>query len=199
VAHSLYKAHAFLACGSVLDGAARVKTDSRPALHGMAAIAVLPVAIGIAVGLCLAPVAVFRIDVAAKPGAVVLGLVMAVALTTLVWQALLAGSWQLAAGGIAGGLVVSVAYVVAYLAVDEILEWSAVAQAVVPTSVFDLAVSGLVVTGFLGVFAIQAATATLGRLPAIRALQVHAAHGFYCDIPARQLTARVWGLKTPVP
>lgn len=199
VAHSLYKAHAFLACGSVLDGAARVKTAARPALQGMAAVAVLPVAIGIAVGLCLAPMALFRIDVAAKPGALVLGMVMAVALTTLVWQALLAGSWRLAAGGIASGLVISLAYVVAYLGVDEILERSAVAQAVVPTSVFDLAVSGLVVTGFLGVFAIQAATTTLGRLPAIRALHVHAANGFYCDIPARQLTARAWGLKTPVP
>lgn len=199
VAHSLYKAHAFLACGSVLDGAARVKTEVRPALQGMAAIAALPVAIGIAVGLCLAPVAVFGVNLAAKPGAVVLGMVMAVALTTLVWQALLSGSWKLAAGGIAGGLVVSLAYVAAYLGVDAILQRSAVAHAVLPTSVFDLAVSGLVVIGFLGVFAIQAAATTLARLPGIRALHVHAANGFYCDIPARQLTARVWGLTTPVP
>jgi NAD(P)H-quinone oxidoreductase subunit 5 len=199
VAHSLYKAHAFLACGSVLDGAARVKTEVRPALQGMAAIAALPVAIGIAVGLCLAPVAVFGVNLAAKPGAVVLGMVMAVALTTLVWQALLSGSWKLAAGGIAGGLVVSLAYVAAYLGVDAILQRSAVAHAVLPTSVFDLAVSGLVVIGFLGVFAIQAAATRLARLPGIRALHVHAANGFYCDIPARQLTARVWGLTTPVP
>jgi NAD(P)H-quinone oxidoreductase subunit 5 len=199
VAHSLYKAHAFLACGSVLDGAARVKTEVRPALQGMAAIAALPVAIGIAVGLCLAPVAVFGVNLAAKPGAVVLGMVMAVALTTLVWQALLSGSWKLAAGGIAGGLVVSLAYVAAYLGADAILQRSAVAHAVLPTSVFDLAVSGLVVIGFLGVFAIQAAATRLARLPGIRALHVHAANGFYCDIPARQLTARVWGLTTPVP
>ena len=199
VAHSLYKAHAFLACGSVLDGAARLKTEARPALEGVAAIAALPVAIGIAAGLCAAPVVLCGIDVAAKPGAVVLGLVMAVALTTLVWQALLSGSWKLAAGGIAGGLVVSLAYVGAYLGVDEILQRSAVAHAVLPTSVFDIAVSGLVVVGFLGVFAIQAATASLSRLPAIRALHVHAANGFYCDIPARRITARVWGLTTPVP
>jgi hypothetical protein len=165
----------------------------------VAAIAALPVAIGIAAGLCLAPVAVFGVNLAAKPGAVVLGMVMAVALATLVWQSLLSGSWKLAAGGIAGGLVVSLAYVAAYLGVDAILQRSAVAQAVLPTSVFDLAVSGLVVIGFLGVFAIQAATTTLARLPAIRALHVHAANGFYCDIPARQLTARVWGLTTPVP
>jgi NAD(P)H-quinone oxidoreductase subunit 5 len=199
VAHSLYKAHAFLACGSVLDGAARLKTEARPALEGVAAIAALPVAIGIAAGLCAAPVVLCGIDVAAKPGAVVLGLVMAVALTTLVWQALLSGSWKLAAGGIAGGLVVSLAYVGAYLGVDEILQRSAVAHAVLPTSVFDIAVSGLVVVGFLGVFAIQAATPSLARLPAIRALHVHAANGFYCDIPARRITARVWGLTTPVP
>jgi NAD(P)H-quinone oxidoreductase subunit 5 len=199
VAHSLYKAHAFLACGSVLDGAARVKTEARPTLKGIAAIAVLPLAIGVAVGMCLAPVALFGVDVATKPGAVVLGMVMAVALTTLVWQAMLSGSWKLAAGGIAGGCGVSLAYVAASIGVEAILRNSAVAHAVLPTSVFDMAVSGLVVVGFLGVFAIQAATATLTRLPAIRALHVHASNGFYCDIPARQITARVWGLTTPVP
>jgi NAD(P)H-quinone oxidoreductase subunit 5 len=199
VAHSLYKAHAFLSCGSALDGAARVKTEARPAMKGVVAIAALPVAVGIAVGLCLAPVAILGVDVTAKPGAAVLGLVMVVALTTLVWPALLAGSWRLAAGGIAGGLVVSLAYVAASLGVDAILERSAVAREVLPTSAFDLAVSGLVVIGFLGVFAIQAATTTLARLPAIRALHVHAANGFYCDIPARRLTARVWGLTAPVP
>lgn len=199
VAHSLYKAHAFLACGSVLDGAARLKTEARPAPKMVAAIAALPVAIGIAAGLGLAPVAILGVDVAAKPGAVVLGMVMTVALTTLVWQALLSGSWKLAAGGIVGGFVVSLAYVVAYMGIETILERSAVALKVLPTSVFDMAVSGLVVIGFLGVFAIQAATATLARLPAIRALHVHAANGFYCDIPARRITARVWGLTAPVP
>jgi NAD(P)H-quinone oxidoreductase subunit 5 len=183
----------------VLDGAARVKTEARPAPKMVAAIAALPVAIGIAAGLGLAPVAILGVDVAAKPGAVVLGMVMTVALTTLVWQALLSGSWKLAAGGIVGGFVVSLAYVAAYMGIETILERSAVALKVLPTSVFDMAVSGLVVIGFLGVFAIQAATATLARLPAIRALHVHAANGFYCDIPARRITARVWGLTAPVP
>jgi NAD(P)H-quinone oxidoreductase subunit 5 len=199
VAHSLYKAHAFLACGSVLDGAARAKTEARPALRGVAAIAALPLAVGIAAGMCLTPVALLGVDMAAKPGAMVLGMVMAVALTTLVWQAMLSGSWQLAAGGIAGGLGVSLAYVMASMGVQAILDRSAVAHAVLPTSVFDMAVSGLVVVGFFGVFAIQAATATLTRLSAIRALHVHAANGFYCDIPARKITARVWGLTAPVP
>jgi NAD(P)H-quinone oxidoreductase subunit 5 len=199
VAHSLYKAHAFLACGSVLDGAARVKTEARPAMNGVAAIAVLPVAIGIAVALCLAPVAILGVDVTAKPGAAVLGLVMVVALTTLVWPALLSGSWRLAAAGITGGLIVSLAYVAAALGVDVILERSAVARQVLPTSAFHIAVSGLVAIGFLAVFAIQAAATTLARLPTIRSLYVHAANGFYCDIPARRLTARVWGLTAPVP
>lgn len=199
VAHSLYKAHAFLACGSVLDGAARVKTEARPAMNGVAPIVALPVAIGIAVALCLAPVAILGVDVTAKPGAAVLGLVMVVALTTLVWPALLSGSWRLAAAGIAGGLIVSLAYVAASLGVDAILERSAVAQRVSPTSAFHIAVSGLVAIGFLAVFAIQATATTLARLPTIRSLYIHAANGFYCDIPARRLTARVWGLTAPVP
>jgi NAD(P)H-quinone oxidoreductase subunit 5 len=68
-----------------------------------------------------------------------------------------------------------------------------------PTSAFHIAVSGLVAIGFLAVFAIQATATNLARLPTIRSLYVHAANGFYCDIPARRLTARVWGLTAPVP
>jgi hypothetical protein len=62
-----------------------------------------------------------------------------------------------------------------------------------------MAVALIVVVGFLGVFAIQSAGTTLARLPVVRSLYVHAANGLYCDIPARRITARVWGLTTPVP
>jgi len=36
-------------------------------------------------------------------------------------------------------------------------------------------------------------------VPLVRSLYVHAANGLYCDIPARRITARFWGLTTPVP
>ncbi len=199
IAHSLYKAHAFLATGSVLDAARRLKTDARPALRGAAAAATLPLAAAIAFGICTATAAAAGIDVATKPGGLVLSAVMGIALTTLIWHGLLAGSWRLAAATIIGGAAVSITYTAACVGIERLLLASSVAHTITPPSTLDLVVSGLVIVGFLGVFAIQAAAAVLARLPFIRALHVHAANGFYCDIPARKITARAWGLSAPVP
>jgi NAD(P)H-quinone oxidoreductase subunit 5 len=199
VAHSLYKAHAFLATGSVLDAAARLKTDARPTLSGLAALLMLPVALGIALATGAAALGIAQIDLANKAGGIVLGIVMVVAITTLVWHGLVSGSVRLALGSIAGGAIVSGVYLAGFLAFDKLLASSAVARDSLPPSSVDLAVSGLVVVGFLGVFAIQVAASWMSRLPSVRALYVHAANGFYCDVPARQITARAWGLTTPVP
>ena len=124
---------------------------------------------------------------------------MGIALTTLIWHGLLAGSWRLAAAAIIGGATAAIAYTAACLGIERLLLASSVAHAIMPPSTLDLVVSGLVVAGFLFVFAIQAAAAALARVSFIRALHVHASNGFYCDIPARQITARVWGLSAPVP
>jgi NAD(P)H-quinone oxidoreductase subunit 5 len=199
VAHSLYKAHAFLATGSVLDAAARLKTDARPAVSGAPALLVLPVAAAIAVAIGLASLFIADIDIAHKSGGLVLGIVMVIAVTTLVWHGLVSGSVKLALASIAGGFIVSGIYLAAYQGVDSLLASSAVAREALPASGVDRIVGALVVVGFLGVFAIQIAASWLSRLPVVRALYVHSANGFYCDIPARQITARVYGLDAPVP
>jgi NAD(P)H-quinone oxidoreductase subunit 5 len=199
VAHSAYKAHAFLASGSVLDAAARLKTAAKPAIRGRLAFALLPVAAVVAGGICLAAFSLAGIDPAKKSGMVVLGPVLWIALATLVWQGLVSGRLRIAAAGIAAAGGVAAAYVAGVTGFDQLLAASSVAREVAPASRIDLAVAGIVVAGFLAVFAIQAAATLMARLPLVRALHVHAANGFYLDIPARQLTARVWGLTTPVP
>jgi NAD(P)H-quinone oxidoreductase subunit 5 len=199
VAHSLYKAHAFLASGSVLEAAARLRTDARPKVHGMAAMLMLPVAVVAAVLLGGAALQLADIDLAKKAGGVVLSIVLTMAVTTLIWHGLVSGSWKLALGSVVGGAFVIGIYLAAFLAFDRLLGLSSVARNSLPPSSVDLAVSCLVIVGFLGVFGIQTAASWLGRLPAVRALYVHASNGFYFDIPARQLTARLWGLSAPVP
>ena len=199
VAHSLYKAHAFLSSGSVLDSAATTKVKA-PAHAGLVRpLAALPVAAGVAVAATLGSLAAFGIDPAIKPGGFVLASVMGIALTTLVWQSLLSGSRWVSCAGMAAALGVGLAYAAAYVGIDRLLASAAVAHGAGPASALDIAVAALVVVGFLGVFAIQAAGMTLARLPLVRSLYVHAANGLYCDIPARRITARVWGLTTPVP
>jgi NAD(P)H-quinone oxidoreductase subunit 5 len=199
VAHSLYKAHAFLATGSVLDAAARLKTDARPSIYGLPALLLLPVAVSIAVATGLAALFVADIDIARKSGGFVLGIVMVIAVTTLVWHGLVSGSVKLAGASIGGGLIVSGIYLAAYQGADRLLASSAVAREALPASSVDMLVGALVVVGFLGVFAIQVAASWLARMPIFRTLYVHAANGFYCDIPARQITARIYGLNAPVP
>lgn len=199
VAHSAYKAHAFLASGSVLDAAARLKTDAKVATNGVWAAALLPVAgIGATV-ICLAVFVLSGIDPLQKPGLIVLGPVLTIALTMLLWHGLISGRVVIAAGSLIAAVGVTVAYVIGVAAFDSILAASSVARSMPPASTLDRIVAGLVVMGFLTVFTIQSTSQFLVRLPAIRALHVHAANGFYLDIPARQLTARVWGLTTPVP
>ena len=199
VAHSLYKAHAFLACGSVLDAAARTKLDGVPKAGPARAVVALPVAFAVAAVAALGGGLLIGFDPVAKPGGLVLIVVMAVALTTLVWQSLLTGSWPVAVGGIAAAAGTSLVYAAASLGMEKLLASAAVAHVVGPISALDMLVAVIVVVGFVGVFALQAAAATLSRLPAVRALYVHAANGFYLDVPARRLTARVWGLTAPVP
>jgi NAD(P)H-quinone oxidoreductase subunit 5 len=199
VAHSLYKAHAFLASGSVLDAAATMKVKAAAPAGLVRPLAALPVAAGIAGAATLGTLAAFGIDPAVKPGGLVLASVMGIALTTLVWQALLSGSRRVSVAGVAAALGVGLAYAAAYVGFDRLLVSAAVAHGAGPASVLDVAVAVIVVVGFLGVFAIQAAGMTLARLPLVRSLYVHAANGLYCDIPARRITARVWGLTTPVP
>lgn len=199
VAHSLYKAHAFLSCGSVLDAAAKTRLDGKPVVGATQAALALPCAMVIAAGGAAAGGFITGIDPASKPGGLVLVAVMAIALTTLVWQSLLAGSWPVALGGIAAAGGVSLGYAVAWLGIDRLLESAAVAHGVGPASPLDIVVAAIVVVGFVGIFALHAAASTLARSPIVRALYVHAANGFYLDVPARRLTARVWGLTTPVP
>jgi NAD(P)H-quinone oxidoreductase subunit 5 len=199
VAHSLYKAHAFLTSGSVLDSAATMNIKVATSAGVARSLAALPAAAVIAGVATLGSLAACGVDPAIKPGGFVLAAVMGIALTTLVWQALLSGSPWVSIASLAAAFGVGLAYAAAFVGVDRLLSSAAVAHGAGPASLLDSAVAVLVVVGFVGVFAIQAAGMTLARLPIVRSLYVHAANGFYCDIPARRITARVWGLTAPVP
>ncbi|MEQ8784842.1 MAG: proton-conducting transporter membrane subunit [Pirellulaceae bacterium] len=197
VAHSLYKAHAFLSSGSVLDAAAARKTDLQSVLHGPRALAALPAALAASLGAVGVAAWLLPIDPSSKPGAAVLGLVLVIAVTQLVWQGLATGSRWLAVRAIVCAAVVSASYFTAYLVTDRVLLASVSHHAIAP-SPLDAAVLGLTAVGFLGVFCLQAASGSRAA-PWLRSLYVHALNGFYFDIPARRLTARVWGRITPTP
>jgi NAD(P)H-quinone oxidoreductase subunit 5 len=175
-----------------------MRTTPSRALTGGFVVAALPAALAIAFGLGSGSAWLWGIDLASKPGAAILGLILMMALTHLVWQALASGSWRIAAQGIAAAGAVSWLYLGGWLAIDHLLASTVSHQHVAP-SPLDMAVIGIVAVGFIGVFMLQSAAGKLSQRPVIRSLYVHAANGFYLDIPARRLTARVWGGAAPTP
>ena len=197
VAHSLYKAYSFLSCGSVLESAARLRTDSGPSPSLLRRLAVLPVAIVVAIGLCAAPVWLMQIDQQTKSGAAVLGIVLHIALIQMLWNSFSSGSFRLAVRSLCAGALVTFCYYAAFLVMNNILA-ETVPHLTMPPSSMDRIVFWLVTMGFGFICVLQSIFIPLTHRPFVRTLYVHAMNGLYLDIPARRLTARFWGQSAPV-
>lgn len=196
VAHSLYKAHAFLSSGSVLDAAAGLKTSNGRYDSGQRSLLMLPVALTMALAICTATVWGLTADHLSKPGAVILSLILTIALTQLLWPAFSSGSIRLAGWSVLAAMAVSIGYYAAYLLTDHALASSVSHQKVIP-SLFDSLVTGFVGLGFIGIFLLQATIRLATQGPLMRSVYVHAVHGFYLDVPARRITAWAWGHHGP--
>jgi hypothetical protein len=81
----------------------------------------LPVASSMALAICAATAWGLTADYLSKPGAMILGLVLTIALTQLLWLAFSSGSIRLAGWGILAAVVVSFGYYGAYRLTDYIL------------------------------------------------------------------------------
>lgn len=197
VAHSAYKAHAFLSCGSVLDTAARMKAPALPPRALDRSPLAFIGAVALAITIVFGTLAAIGIDIASKPGGRVLGLILLLALTQLLWKGLSTGRIELALRSIANAGLVAVAYSVAYLAMDRMVS-STTSSPLLAPSTFDSLVLALVATGFISLFLLQVFSAPLAQRRWARALYVHAMNGFYVDIPARKVTAWFYGQTAPV-
>ncbi|MCL4204962.1 MAG: oxidoreductase [Pirellulaceae bacterium] len=198
VAHSLYKAHAFLSSGSVLDSAARLRAAGELGRSVAFRPRMLPLAVAISLGLCLGAAWTLGVNFSTKPGAGVLGLILVLALTQLLWIGLSTMVWKLAVRTIVWAALVSFGYCALYQTADWILAGSSVGWLSAP-SPLAVPMVILVAAGFSAVFALQVAVALLPRHALLQSLYVHAMHGFYVDIPARRATALLWGRSAPVP
>jgi len=198
VAHSLYKAHAFLSSGSALDqsgpvGATRV--NSRGFVQSLALLACSSLAMLASMGLITA---VSGVHLWSKPGGLVLSLILAMALTQMIWHAMSSGMLAVAVRGVVMAGAAGALYIAGWRLMDAVLAGST-AQPVLNISGFDLALMALVGVGFVGVFILQAGASRLARYRWMQLLYVHAVNGLYLDIPARRLTARLWGSQVPTP
>jgi len=194
VAHSLYKAHAFLASGSIVAMSRSAWTPTeKPAAHPLA----LGAAFATAIGLGLGCARIFGVDYAHEPALFTLGCTFAMALAYALWNL-----WsrslnpQLAVfGGMSGaGLVVL------YFALHQLFN-GLIAQNLWVNSQLESLPGKLLIATLLGLFllglVIQTELPAWTNRPFFQSLYVHARNGFYFNPLANRFVAAIWPVENP--
>lgn len=177
VAHSFYKAHAFLSSGSIVEyagatGKEKLHVAPRPLV--LVASVVIAAAIFVSLGTALG------IDLTKRPGEAALGVIFVMAVTQLVQKALAGAPQRGVLLRVAGA---AVAVTLAFFALELSAAWilgDAVAVYPPPTPV-TLAVMAIAVFAFGVIIVLQALLPALAHTPAWRTLYVHLKNGFYAN------------------
>lgn len=180
VAHSLYKAHAFLSSGSVLESRLIPSSTVRTGVQS-ASMLLLAAAVFTALGLLAASYFVFEFFSIQKPGSWVLGFILVLALTQLLWASFSSGVWSVAFRGVGAAVIVAALYTGCYLGFDAILS-SSDSYVQTDLSLVDMFLMALVTLGFVMVFALQILINQQGTSQLMTRLYVSASNGFYFDI-----------------
>lgn len=193
VAHSLYKAHAFLSSGSIVGLAKSAWTPTeKPNAHPLT----IAAALALAIGLTLGGAAVFNVDYRHEPALLVLGCTFAMALAYALWN-LWSQAFNLqrvAFGAVFGGAI-GVAYFSLHQSVGPLLgvnEWVNAQLNSWP----GMALVALLLALFLLVLVIQTELPEWTNRPFFRAVYVHARNGFYFNTLANRAAAALWPVKT---
>jgi NAD(P)H-quinone oxidoreductase subunit 5 len=194
VAHSLYKAHAFLSSGSVIDIARASWTQAkgiRPSLStsiiGIAAVLGLTGGIGTAFGITLW----------SNPAVFALGCILTLGLAQLFAYALT----ETRSAYVLGRTVLAcVAVAAVYFGLQEAFAW--LMAGVLPpshtmTGLTDAVIATVVIVSFAAVTVLQIAAARELKGPAWQAFYVHLANGFYVNTFTNRLALRLWPSAPP--
>jgi NAD(P)H-quinone oxidoreductase subunit 5 len=189
VAHSLYKAHAFLSSGSVID-LARASWSPSPGGRPHPARTILAVAAVLAVTAAVA--GLFGASLAEQPGVFALGAVLLLGLTHLITRALDEKPSLAVLGRVlALAAVVALAYFALQWAAGRLMAGSLPATEPLRGG-WDLAVIVLIVLAFAAVTVLQSLLP--GRAGDARwlALHLHLSNGLYVNTLANRLALRLW-------
>lgn len=195
VAHSLYKAHAFLASGSGVDA---FRAPALPYPAGGPRPGRVMAALAIGTVLALAGAAAFGATVSRQPALLAAAAIVAIAVGQLLLQAaaVMRGT-ALLVRGLGLGATVSVAYFALHAAFDAAMRGSVLP---VPASggALEPALAVTVVVVFLALLVLQQ---ILRHAPQLLGdgLYVHLYNGLYIDVYITRLLQRVWPSPTPPP
>jgi NAD(P)H-quinone oxidoreductase subunit 5 len=189
LAHSLYKAHAFLSSGSVIDLARASWTPSpggqpHPARFALALAATIPVAF--AVG------GMFHAGLIDNPGAATLAIILLMSLAHLIANALDERTKAFVLGRAVG---MSVVVAVAFFSLHAAVEWlfAASLPSVAPLhGPEDLALVAVVIVSFGAVTLFQSVMARHATSPFWQAVYVHLSQGLYLNAFANRAMLRIW-------
>lgn len=195
VAHSLYKAHAFLASGSGVD-AFRAPTMPYPSNAFRPGLLLAALLVG--GGMTLAVGAAFGIGIAGQPALLAAGAIVAIAVSQLMLQtagALGGGALLLRGLGLSGG--VAVAYFTLHALFAALMQGS-VLPLQSPPGTFQYGLSAAVIGVFLALLVLQQ---MLRHNPAAlgEGLYMHLYNGLYIDVFITRLLQRVWPSPRPEP
>ncbi|RYU57410.1 hypothetical protein EWI61_13360 [Methylolobus aquaticus] len=191
VAHSLYKAHAFLSTGSVVDLARASWVQVAP--KNQTAGPLLAAFAG-ALALSLASAYGFGVSPASEPGVVALGAVLTLAVTFLLWKS--AGAHP-GYGTVARATAVAACVCIGYFALQTAfahLLRSALPPLPPRASDFDLTLTAAVTMLFVTMLLVQSRLP--GRIdnPLWQRLYVHFYNGLYISTIANRVIERIWPL-----
>ncbi len=189
VAHSLYKAHAFLSAGSVID-ISRASWVAKS--HGKPHPARLALALVGAVGLTWAVSFAFGASLTRAPGVFALGAVMVMGVTHLVANAIdERPSMFVILRGVAFATGVAVAYFALQLGAEQLMAGSLPEKQAL-RGALDLAIVGSVIFLFGVVTVLQNTMPYRMHDPRWQALYVHLFNGLYVNAMTNVLVQRWW-------
>ncbi|WP_186767766.1 proton-conducting transporter transmembrane domain-containing protein [Blastopirellula retiformator] len=198
VAHSIYKAYAFLRSGSALEEAGRTDpkllTDRKLSFR----LAATAGAILVSAVICTAIAWLFQLDLTQKSGGLVLGIVLVLALATLLVRSFATGSMQISLQSVGIATLVAGCYFAAFIAMNAWLGTSVAHPSPGDTLTQAFSIVPLSI-GFVGLFALESILSWTERNRMLQIFYVHSLNGFYLDIPARRLTGIFWARFNPVP
>jgi len=194
VAHSLYKAHAFLSSGSVIDLA---RASWTPSPGGQPHPARLAIALAGVLAVTFAVSTLFGATLAEAPGTFALGAILLMGLVHLIANAI---DERPNAYVIGRGVLLASAVALAYFTLQAATE-RLVAGALPPTEALrgplDLAIVAFVVLAFGAVTVLQSVLPRQAGEPRWQALYVHLANGLYVNTIANRLVVRYWPAPPP--
>lgn len=186
VLHSLYKAHAFLASGSVLQQSAGQRLLAGKSSPRLAAAVYLALAAGVTIAWNGLFVWSLDVHLSEKPGGVLLGFILCLGLTTWLWHALRTGNLRTQIAGVGLNGMLSLAYIVGFLAVDFMV---APVASQLGNAVWWITAPFLL--GFTLLFVLQYRIQRGDRPRWLNAFYIHAANGFYVEALYRRVSRQL--------